>query len=72
MFFLAEEAAKEPSRFSGFDPFIIAFTILIAIGLVRLLGAPQKNKFAIGFAFVSLATFLFMDVVMVMYWMGKI
>ncbi|MFD1903697.1 hypothetical protein ACFSQ7_05560 [Paenibacillus rhizoplanae] len=46
---LAEAAAQEPSKFHTFDAFMIVFTILILIGVVRLLRAPQKNKFAIGF-----------------------
>ncbi|UUZ82660.1 DUF2759 domain-containing protein [Paenibacillus sp. P26] len=58
--------------FSGFDPFVILFTIIIAIGIVRLLGAKKKNPFAIGFGLVSLAVFLTMDVVMVLGWMGKV
>ncbi|MCZ8514921.1 hypothetical protein O9H85_21350 [Paenibacillus filicis] len=57
--------------FSGFDPFVILFTIVIAIGIVRLFGAKKKNPFAIGFGLVSLLVFLIMDVVMVMGWMGK-
>ncbi|GKS14806.1 MULTISPECIES: DUF2759 family protein [Paenibacillus] len=63
----AEEAAQA-SSFSGFDPFVIIFTILIAIGLVRLFAAKRKNVFAIAFALVSLAVFLFMDVVMIKGW----
>lgn len=38
----AEEAAQA-SSFSGFDPFVIIFTILIAIGLVRLFAAKRKT-----------------------------
>jgi hypothetical protein len=67
--FLAEEAVKA-SNFNGFDVFVILFTILIAIGVIRLLGAPKKNPFAIGFGLVSLATFVLMTVVMVMHWGG--
>ncbi|EGL13626.1 MULTISPECIES: DUF2759 family protein [Paenibacillus] len=63
----AEEAAQA-SSFSGFDPFVIIFTILIAIGLVRLFAAKRKNVFAIAFALVSLAVFLFMDFVMIKGW----
>lgn len=70
--FLAEEAAATASKFTGFDPFVILFTIVIAIGLMRLLAAPKKNPFAIGFAVVSLLVFLVMDVVMIMGWMGKL
>ncbi|MVP01581.1 DUF2759 family protein [Paenibacillus sp. N10] len=65
--YIAEEA-EQASTFSGFDPFVIIFTILIAIGLFRLFKAPQKNVFAIGFAIVSLAVFLFIDVIMIKGW----
>jgi len=64
--YLAEEAAK--SAFTWFDPFVLIFTVLIAIGLVRLMMAPRKNKLAIGFAGVSLLVFLFMDFVMIKGW----
>ncbi|WP_248929470.1 hypothetical protein [Paenibacillus hamazuiensis] len=70
--FLAAEAAATASNFNGFDVFVILFTIVIAIGVIRLLAASKKNPFAIGFGLVSLATFLFMDVVMVMHWMDRI
>jgi hypothetical protein len=72
--FLAAEAAKAASTgtYNGFDVFVILFTIVIAIGVLRLLIAPKKNIFAIGFGGVSLIVFLVMDVVMVMSWMGKI
>jgi hypothetical protein len=56
------------SAFTSFDPFILIFTVLIAIGLVRLVVAPKKNKFAIGFAAFSLAVFVFMDYIMVRGW----
>ncbi|PZE19259.1 DUF2759 family protein [Paenibacillus xerothermodurans] len=70
--YLAEAAAQPTTIFSGFDPFIILFTIIIAIGVVRLAKAPNKNLFAIGFSAVSLIVFLVMDVVMVLGWMGKL
>jgi len=70
--FLAEEAAQAASKFTGFDPFVILFTIIIAIGVVRLLTAPKKNLFAIGFGSVSLIVFLIMDAVMVLNWMDKL
>ncbi|WP_128896815.1 DUF2759 family protein [Longirhabdus pacifica] len=69
MLFLAAEAEAA----GGFDPwdiFMILFTIVIAIGFVRLIAAKQKNLFAIGFAGVSLAVFLFLDVLMVRNWFG--
>lgn len=65
---LAEGAAQEPSTFHTFDVFMILFTILILIGVVRLLKAPQKNKFAIGFGVVSLLVFAVSDYAMIMNW----
>ncbi|AIQ43958.1 DUF2759 family protein [Paenibacillus sp. FSL R7-0297] len=65
---LAEAAAQEPSTFHTFDVFMILFTILILIGVVRLLKAPQKNKFAIGFGVVSLLVFAVSDYAMIMNW----
>lgn len=70
--FLAEEAAQAASKFTGFDPFVILFTIIILVGIVRLLSAPKKNLFAIGFSAVSLIVFLIMDAVMVLNWMDKL
>lgn len=62
--FLADTAAEA----TGFDPFnwfILAFTIILAIGLYRLLTTKEKkNVFAIGFCVVALAAFLLMDVAM--------
>ena len=73
--FLAEEAveAVEAGRpFEPFDIMMLLFTIVIFIGLVRLLKArPKKNFFAIGFAALSLAVFLFANYVMVFkVWLG--
>lgn len=64
--FLAEEAAKSASTIDPFDWFMLAFTVIIAIGFVRLLLArPKKNPFAIGFTVVALGLFLFIDYVMI-------
>ncbi|PYI51211.1 hypothetical protein [Paenibacillus flagellatus] len=69
--FLAEEAAAgSASNFHTFDIFMVLFTILVVVGLLRLLAAPVKNKFAIGFTSVSLLVFLILDVLMVQAWMG--
>ncbi|MDB5052168.1 MAG: hypothetical protein JWM44_218 [Bacilli bacterium] len=75
---IAAEAAKEVIStgtfdlfgitFDYFDLFVIAFTILIAIGVIRSLLAKEQNKVAIGFGGVSLLVFLFMDVIMVQHW----
>jgi hypothetical protein len=65
MLFLAEEAAKT-STIDPFDWFMLAFTVIIAIGFVRLIMArPRKNLFAIGFTTVALILFLFIDYVMI-------
>ncbi|TBL73043.1 hypothetical protein [Paenibacillus thalictri] len=69
--FLAEGAAAA-SNFNGFDVFVILFTIIIAIGVIRLFAAKKRNPFAIGFGLVSLVVFLVMDVVMFMHWADKI
>jgi len=62
--FLAEGAAK--SGIDPFDWFMLAFTVIIAIGLVRLLKAkPKKNKFAIGFTVAALGLFLLIDGIMI-------
>lgn len=61
--FLAEGAS---TGIDPFDWFMLAFTVVIAIGFVRLLTTKEKkNKFAIGFAGVSLLVFLFIDFVMI-------
>jgi hypothetical protein len=71
MWLLAEESASA-SSFDPFDIIMLLFTIVIAIGLIRLLmERPRKNYFAIGFALVSLAVFLFIDYVMIFeVWLG--
>ena len=63
--FLAEEAVKA-SVIDPFDWFMLAFTVIIAIGFVRLIMTrPRKNVFAIGFTAVALGLFLFIDYVMI-------
>lgn len=67
--YLAEQAGEAASTFQTFDVFMVLFTIIIAIGLVRLLlERPRKNLFAIGFTVIALAIFLFADYVMVSGW----
>ena len=68
--FLAEEAAKSTATFDFFDVFMIVFTILIALGLFRLVKAKERNKFALGFTTVCLLVFLLADFLMVLSWMG--
>lgn len=61
--FLAEGAS---TGIDPFDWFMLAFTVVIAIGLFRQLTTKdKKNKFAIGFASVSLLVFLFIDFIMI-------
>ncbi|KQO11031.1 hypothetical protein [Paenibacillus sp. Leaf72] len=63
--FLAEEAAQTTSNINTFDWFMLAFTILLLIGFVRLVKERKKNIFAIGFTAVSLGLFLFIDYIMI-------
>jgi len=65
-----EEARKGFLVTYGFDILLLLFTITIAWGLVRLLRAEKKNKFAIGFSVISLGVFLFVDYLMVRNWFG--
>lgn len=67
---LLAEAAGEATKFNGFDIFVILFTIVILIGLVRLIKAPKKNLFAIGFTIVSLLVFLLTDYAMIKNWLS--
>ncbi|MGG1312965.1 MULTISPECIES: hypothetical protein [Cohnella] len=71
--FLASNAAnaaeESASLFTPFDIFMVIFTLLIVIGLVRLLmEKPKKNLFAIGFTIVALIVFLIADAKMVSGW----
>lgn len=66
MFLAAEEAAQTASKINTFDWFMLAFTVLIAIGFVRLLvERPKKNVFAIVFTAASLGLFLLIDFIMI-------
>ncbi|WIV18863.1 MULTISPECIES: hypothetical protein [Paenibacillus] len=67
---LLAEAASATTKFNGFDIFVILFTIIISIGLVRLVKAPKKNLFAIGFTIVSLLVFLITDYAMIKNWLS--
>jgi len=62
--FLADTATTTATGFDPFNWFILAFTLILAIGLFRLVTSKQKNKFAIGFCVVALGMFLVMDVAM--------
>jgi hypothetical protein len=64
----AEETAKT-TNFNGFDIFMILFTIVIFIGVIRLLRErPKKNLFAIAFGIISLLVFLASDAIMIKTW----
>lgn len=64
--FLAEEAAATTSTINTFDWFMLAFTLLILIGFIRLLRVkPNKNYFAIGWTGISLLLFLVIDYIMI-------
>lgn len=72
--FLAEEAVKTAGlNIDPFDWFMLAFTVIIAIGFVRLVTArPRKNLFAIAFTTAALGLFLFIDYIMIFeVWPGK-
>lgn len=63
--FLADTAATTATGFDPFNWFILAFTLILAIGFYRLVTTKdKKNLFAIGFCGVALAVFLLMDVAM--------
>lgn len=65
--FLAE--AESTSTYTPFDVFMLIFTVLIAVGLIRLLlQRPRKNIFAIGFGTVCLLVFLAADYKMISGW----
>ncbi|HIW32230.1 MAG TPA: hypothetical protein IAA29_05520 [Candidatus Paenibacillus intestinavium] len=66
--FLATEVKEVVAKASPIDPFdwfMLAFTVIIAIGFVRLIKEKKKNVFAIGFATVALAVFVLIDVIMI-------
>lgn len=65
---LAAESSSG-SLFAPFDIFMILFTVLIVIGLARLLMVrSNKNWFAVGFSTLALVVFLIADVKMVSGW----
>ncbi|MFC4102052.1 hypothetical protein [Paenibacillus xanthanilyticus] len=72
MFYLAEEAAAEAatstSLFDPYDIVMLLFTIVILIGLFRLVKQRNKNYFAIGFTLLAAGVFLFSDYVMIQGW----
>lgn len=65
---LLAAAGEVTSTFNGFDIFMILFTIIILIGVLRLVKEPKKNYFAIGFGLFSLLIFLASDAAMIGAW----
>ncbi|MNO70998.1 hypothetical protein D3C76_619000 [compost metagenome] len=65
---LLAAAGETTSTFNGFDIFMILFTIVILIGVVRLVTQREKNLFAIGFGILSLLVFLASDAIMINAW----
>lgn len=63
----AEEAAATTSTYTSFDIYVLIFTVILAIAVIRQL-ISQKNLFALGFAVVSLLVFGLMDYVMITGW----
>ncbi|GIP21703.1 MULTISPECIES: DUF2759 family protein [Paenibacillus] len=65
---LAIEPGETTTTFNMFDIFMLLFTILIVIGVFRLIKARDKNFFAIGFGIISLLVFLATDFAMIKAW----
>jgi hypothetical protein len=66
---LLAAAGEVTTTFNGFDIFMILFTVIILIGVIRLLReTPKKNYLAIGFGIISLLVFLASDAIMVQAW----
>ena len=61
----AAAAAAKTSNFNIFDIFMLLFTVIIAVGLIRLVSQQKKNIFAIGWGAVCLLVFLFVDYIMI-------
>ncbi|QJC50610.1 hypothetical protein HGI30_02725 [Paenibacillus albicereus] len=70
MFLATAEVEATSSTFNTFDIFMILFTILIALGLARLVTQKKKNIFAIGWTAACLLVFLIVDFFMVKVWLG--
>lgn len=66
----AEEAAAtaSTSTYTSFDIYVLIFTVLIAIAVIRQVINPKRNVFALGFATVALLVFGLMDYVMIKGW----
>ncbi|OCT13187.1 hypothetical protein A8709_20810 [Paenibacillus pectinilyticus] len=66
----AEAAATtaSTSTYTSFDIYVLIFTLVIAIAVIRQVISPKRNLFALGFASVALIVFILMDVVMIKGW----
>ncbi|MNH87202.1 hypothetical protein D3C87_692370 [compost metagenome] len=71
MWLLAIEPGETTTTFNMFDIFMLLFTVLILIGVYRLIKARDKNLFAIGFGIVSLLVFLASDFAMIKAWFSS-
>lgn len=67
---LLASAGGTTATINGFDYFMILFTIVILIGVIRLVKQREKNLFAIGFGVLSLLVFLASDAIMIKSWFG--
>lgn len=56
--------------FQTFDLFMIAFTVVIGIGVIRLVRSPHKNKFSLALSTIFFLLFVMVDALMIMNWMG--
>ncbi|KRF34029.1 DUF2759 family protein [Paenibacillus sp. Soil787] len=65
---LLAEAAATTSTYTSFDIYVLIFTVVIAIAVIKQLINPRRNLFALGFAGVALIVFGIMDVVMIRGW----
>lgn len=71
--FLAEQAtAAAAFSFRFFDLILFAFTAVIFWGIIRLAKEEKRNKFALGFATLSLLVFLLLDFLVVLDWFGQL
>ncbi|WNR44726.1 hypothetical protein [Paenibacillus roseipurpureus] len=64
----AEAAEASTSTYTAFDIYVLIFTVIIGIAVIRQLINPKRNLFALGFGTVALLVFLFMDVIMIKGW----
>lgn len=68
MLFAEAAATASTSTYTSFDIYVLIFTVILAIAVIRQLMSKKKNLFALGFAVVSLLVFGLMDYVMITGW----